>query len=202
MYRYAEGDGTAARFDDIADIDFLSSTELICTDRWNHCLRHVDLSLSPPTTSTFAGSCTVYGVADGHRLNSALFGHPTYTEVNSNKSILYVLDGYQILRRIDLTTDNVTTLVTFDTSSSDMKFFSDSLLYLTENSRVIVFNLSSGEERVVAGGERGSAIGSFECTKFDEVYGLLTLRDEVKTILLVADYNNNRFAGSSCKMKI
>ena len=172
---------------------------MICTDSWNNCLRHVDLSQSPPETSTFAGKCTVSGDADGHRLNSALFSDPEYTEVNNNNSVLYVLDNYQDLRRIDLTTENVTTLVTFNSSSYDMKIFSDSLLYLAKFSRVIVFNLSSGEERVVAGGKRGSAIGSFERTQFAFAYGLLTLREDAKTILLVADRLSERFASCSYK---
>ena len=191
MYRYAEGTGTAALFDWITDIDFLSSTELICTDYLNHCLRLVDLSLSPPETSTLAGNCTVEGNADGHRLNSALFPYPKHTEVNSNKSILYVLDDYWTLSRIDLTTDIVTTLVTFDAQNYYMKIFCDSLLYFVQNSSVIVFNLSSGEERVVAGGEGGSAIDSLDA------FGFLMFGDEGKTILLLADSFSERFASFS-----
>ena len=196
MYRYAEGAGTAARFNKIKDLDFLSSTELICTDRDNHCLRLVDLSLSPPETSAFAGSCTVLGDADGHRLNSALFDNLRYTEFNSNKSILFVVDDYKTLRMIDLRTDIVTTLVTFDSYCYDMKILEDSLLYLAQSTRVIVFNIDTREESVVAGGSgEGRAIGSFEHTKFGCIRGLFPRSDEVKTILLVADYCNNRFVG-------
>ena len=193
MYRYVEGAGTAARFDVIEDIDFLSSTELICTDYVNHCLRLVDLSLSPPETSTFAGNCTVSGNADGHRLNSARFLFPKYTEVNNHHFSLLTLDYFATLRMIDLKTDNVTTLVTFETSSDDMKILGDSLLYLTQNHRVTVFNLETREESIVAGGEsRGSAIGPFNHTRFYYVRGLMLRTDAIIKHLLVADCNNDR----------
>ena len=196
LYRYAEGRGTAARFNFIIDLDFLSPTELICVDKNNHCLRHVDFALSPSETSTFAGSCTTFGNADGHRLNSALFRIPTSAEVNSNNSTMFVIGHFQILHMIDLRTDTVTTLATFDSSCTDMKLLGDSLLYLPQKLRIIVFNLDTREERVVAGGESsGSAIGTFEHTMFNNAYALLKWRDGIKILLLVTDRFNNRFAG-------
>ena len=197
MCRYAEGFGVAARFHYITDIDFFSSTELICAEKKNHCLRHVNLSLSPPETSTFAGNCTVYGDADGHRLNTARFFEPMYAEVDSNNSIVYVIDNNALtrfeqgtLRVVHLKTDNVTTLVTFDTRNYDMKILGDSLLYLAQGNGVAVFNISSREE---------NAIGSY---KNGVAYGLLPWRNEVKTILLVADIANKRFANCSYKVMI
>ena len=196
MYRYAEGAGTAALFEWIWDIDFLSSTELICTDYINHCLRHVDLSLSPPETSTFAGNCTVPGDADGHRLNTALFDFPRYTEVNNNNSSLFVLDYSKILHIIDLTTDIVTPFVTFAVYFYDMKILGDNLLYFTQNHQTMLFNISTQEENLIAGAPTyGSAIGSFEHTRFHDPRDLLQWKDEVNTLLLVADYYNDRFAG-------
>ena len=61
MDRYAEGTGTAARFDEVTDVVFLLPTELICTDHNNHCLRLANFTPSTPETSTFAGRCTVVG---------------------------------------------------------------------------------------------------------------------------------------------
>ena len=195
MYRYAEGAGSAARFNYIWDIDFLSSTELICTDRNNYCLRHVDLSLSPPETSTFAGSCTVSGNADGHRLNSALFTYTVSTEVKDDNSTVFVLDNQITLHVIDLKTDSMTTLVAFDSYRYDMKLFGNNLLYFAQYLRVTVFNLDSREESVIAGGESsGSAIGPFNHTSFNYVRGLMPRTDAINTLLLVADYFNNRFA--------
>ena len=195
MYRYAEGNGTAALFSLITDIDFLSPTELICADPYNHCLRHVDLSLSPPRTSTFAGNCTVSGNADGHRVNSALFQYPNNTEVNSHTSSLFVLDLDWTLRIINLTTDVVTKLVTFNTSCYNMKILGDSLLYVIQPHQITLFNINTEEENVIAGARtNGSAIGSFEHTKFYFPCYLLLWSDEVNTLLLVADTNNDRFA--------
>ena len=194
MYRYAEG--TGARFNEITDLDFLSSTELICTDRHNHCLRLVDLSLSPPTVSTFAGSCTVPGIADGHRLSLALFRYPAYAEVNNNNSIMFVFDDYKKVRKIDLKMDIVSTLVTLKFPTAHMKLVCDSLLYFAQGTRVTIFSLRTKEESVVAGGDsRGVAIGSFEDTRFEYACGLWLWRDKEKTLLLAADYSSNRFVG-------
>ena len=194
MYRYAEGAGTAARFAAIKDIDFLSSTELICADQGNHCLRLADLSLYPPETSTFAGSCTTQGTADGHRVNSALFYYPRYTEVNNNNSFLFVLGLHGHLHVIDLATDIVTTLVTFAVRSYDMKILGDSLLYFTQEHQITLFNINNEEENVIAGvSTDGSAIGSFEHTRFYQPLALLQWRDEVNKLMLVADKDNDRF---------
>ena len=197
MYRYAEGAGTAARFNSITDIDFLSSTELICTDAGNHCLRLSDFTLSPPETSRFAGNCTMSGDADGHRLYSALFDNLRYTEFNSNKSIMLVLEYSMTLHMIDLRTDNVTTLITFDNYCNNMKILEDSLLYVAQITKVVVFNIGTREQSVVAGGNgKGNTIGPFEHTKFSCTREMYPWSDEVKTTLLVADYCNNRFVGS------
>ena len=194
MYRYAEGTGTTALFDGITDIDFLSSTELICTDRYNHCLRLVDLTLSPPETSTFAGNCTVSSNADGHRLDSALFTYTESTEVKDDDSTVFVLDQIA-LRMIDPKTDTVTTLVAFDRNGYDMKLFGNSLLYFAQRTRVVVLNLNTREESVIAGGESsGSAIGPFNRTRFYYARGLMLRTKATNTLLLVADYYNNRFA--------
>ena len=194
MYRYAEGAGTAARFAAIKDIDFLSSTELICADQGNHCLRLADLSLSPPETSTFAGSCTTLGTADGHRVNSALFYYPRYTEVNNNNSFLFVLDYNNNLHKIDLITNIVKKLATFANKPYDMKIFDDSLLYFTQEHQITLFNINIQEENVIAGAlTNGSAIGSFEHTRFYSPRDLLQWRDEVNKLMLVADKDNDRF---------
>ena len=199
MYRYAEGAGTTARFSIVSEIDFLSSTELICTDYLNHCLRHVDLSLSPPTTSTFAGNCTLYGDADGHRVNTALFKYAAYTEVKKDNSAVFVLEATKALRMIDLKTGNVTTLLISDTLSYSMKLVDDNLLYVTQKHLIALIDQNTGEENVVAGElTHGSAIGLFEHTKFHDPQGLLPWRDRH---LLVADQNNNRFAGFFLRSK-
>ena len=203
MNRYAEGNGTAAIFKSINDLDFISSTKLICADQGNHCLRLVDLSLSPPTVSTFAGSCTVSGDADGHRLNTALFSYARQTQVNNHNSALYVLDNYKFLNMIDLTTDIVTTLSTVSTYCFDMKILGDSLLYFTQTHQITLFNINTKEENVIAGvSTDGNATGSFEHTRFHSPRDLLPWRDEMNTHLLVADRYNDRFASFTYNLRI
>ena len=193
MYRYVEGAGTAALFAYITDIDFLSSTELICTDRNNHCLRHVDLSLSPPQTSTFAGSCTVEGDADGHRLNTALFGRPAQTEVKNDYPALFLLDYVRTLHMIDMRTDNVAKVVTFNVHYFYMKIFGDSLLYITQLHQITVFNINTSEDYVVAGKlTHGNAIGLFMNTEFNRPFSIFPWTREMDLLWLVADQLNNR----------
>ena len=179
-------------FKEITDIDFLSSTKLICTDKRSHCLRLVDLSLSPPKTSTLAGLCTKSG--NSKHLYTARLDFPTYTEVKSDKSTLFVLERTKTIRMVDLRSSNGTVLVTFNTQSKDMKLLGDNLLYFAQGTRVIVFDINTREERVVTGGEgSGITIGSFEHTRFENPYGFLVWEDEMNTLLLVADFGNNRF---------
>ena len=167
---------------------------MICTDRANHCLRLVHFTPTLPETSVFAGSCTVSGNDNGHRLNSALFNYPKETELIAVNSTLYVLDGSMTLHMIDLRTDIATTLVTFDSYCNDMKILGDSLLYFTQQTGVTVFNLDTREESVVARGDNtGNAIGLFEQTKFNDARGMLLWEEETKNSLLVTDFNNNRF---------
>ena len=196
MYRSAEGTGTTARFDNIKDIDFLSSTELICTDYSNHCLRLVDFSRSPPQTSAYAGSCTVSGKAEGHRLNSAQLEYPEFTEVNKDQSSLFVLVYRKTLHMIDLKTDNLSTLKAFDKVCLDMILTDDHLLYFLRQHLVAVFNPRTREEQVVAGSNSiGRAVGPFEDTRFNKPLRFVPWSDEVNTLLLIADHSNNRFAG-------
>ena len=194
MYRYAEGRGSAARFDNILDLDILSSTELVCSDQGNQCLRLVSLTQSSAVTSTFAGKCGEYGNANGDRVNTARFNSPGYIEVNNNRTSLFVLDNYVKLRIIDIKTDYVTTIFTFSNFQGGKGLVSDNLIYLSTKHKVMVFNLDTEEERDVAGGDsRGNAVGSFQQTMFSDPEGLLEWRNGQQVLLFVADYYNNRF---------
>ena len=198
MYRYAEGNGTAATFDFITDIDFLSSTELICTDRDNQCLRIVNFVLSTPSTSTFAGACTMSGHNEGHRVRFARFKDPEHTEVNSDKSAMYVLEFRRILFMIDLTTDSVTRLLTLSSFSYDMKFLGDNLLFFAQETRVIVIDCDTRKASLFAGtGDPGTAVGSFEQTRFKKARGLLPWTNKLEELLFVADNGDDRLVGFS-----
>ena len=194
MFRYAEGSGSAALFGQILDLDILSATELICTDYGNKCLRLVNLPQSSAVTSTFAGKCGESGTAGGSRLSTARFSYPEYTEVNNNRTSLFVLESSVTLRVIDLRSDDVTTIFTFSNYGWGINLVGDSLIYLLTHHKVTVFNLDTKEERDVAGaGNEGNAVGSFEQTRFDTPDGLLEWRNGQEVLLFVADKENNRF---------
>ena len=117
--------------------------------------------------------------------------------MNSDNFNMFVIDrDNTLLRMIDLRTNEVTTLITFDTLGKDVKVIGNSLIYIAQTTRVTVYNLNTREESNVAGGDSiGSAIGSFEDTRFSSIARLLLWPDEVKVILLVLDIMANRFAG-------
>ena len=196
LNRYAEGIGTAAKFNRIPDLEFLTSTDLICSDYLNRCLRLLNFTHSPPVTSTFAGNCTVYGTADGHRLNLALLNLPRYIETNKNKSTLFVIDDRN-LRAIDLETDEVITLpFSSDEIIHDLMLFEENLVYMTLATRVIEFNVNTKQATNLTGGKSGGkSTGLFEVTSFGFARALLLWRHDVNfSTVLVADRDNKRLA--------
>ena len=195
LNRYAEGTGTAAKFNDILDIKFLSATTLICSDTDNHCLRLLNLTETMAETSTYAGTCTTAGTTDGHRLHSALFSFQKYIEVNKYNSTIFVVDNFKFVRMIDLKTDEVTTIWDVGSTVRYMVLSCYSLLYFTNGKTVTEFNLNSEEYNVIAGGNvMGKATGSFDDTRFNRARGLLLLSQEGTTLILVGDRTNNRCA--------
>ena len=192
---YAEGSGTAAQFAKILDMKFLSATTLICSDTDNHCLRLLNLTGTMAETSTYAGTCTTAGTTDGHRLHSALFSSQKYIEVNNYNSTIhvFVLDGPKSLRKINLETDEVTTIAQFGSYMRSVEQSGDQLLYFSSDKKIVEFDFNSEEPKDVAGSaSKGKTTGSFDLTKFDLARGLLLLSHEGRTLLLVADKRNNR----------
>jgi len=93
---YAEGLGTAARFNEPCDIVQTSSTTFLVADRDNNRIRQVSLN---GEVSTFAGDGT-FGQLDGPRL-SAQFANPQALAIDGAGNI-YVADGGSFtIRRID-----------------------------------------------------------------------------------------------------
>jgi len=101
---YAEGLGTAARFNEPCDIIATSSTTFLVADRANNRLRQVTLS---GEVSTFAGDGT-YGQLDGPRL-SAQFQNPQALAMDLAGNIYVAEGGSFRIRRIDPSGD-VTTI--------------------------------------------------------------------------------------------
>ena len=198
LNRYAEGSGTAAKFAKISDIKFLSATTLICSDTDNHCLRLLNLTGTMAETSTYAGNCTVAGAINGHRLHSALFSFQKYIEVDNYNSTIFVIDGSKMVRTINIITNEVTKLVQFGTNFRSMLLSGNSLLYFSSGQRITALNLDPRKYNAITGGSKlGKATGSFDNTRFDLARGLLLLSHEGRTLLLVADKRNNRYAGYS-----
>ena len=194
LCRYAEGSGSAALFEDVSSIKFISPTDLICTDTDNSCIRLIDLSQTPAGTATFAGKCNTKKSRDGHRLNYALLELPRRMEMNKNRSKVFVLEKNS-LRAVDLESDNVTTIVALDSFPYDMVLSGDDILYFAEGTRVFLFNLNSLQQSVVAGGDsEGNAVGPFELTRFKKARGLLLMPDLETDNLLVLDLETTRSA--------
>ena len=148
-------------------------------------------------TSTYAGTCTTDGTTDGHRLRSALFRNQKHIEVNSYSSTIFVIDDSKGLRKINLQTDEVTTIMKIDSYVRSV-LPGKGLLYFSTSKAVLKLDLNSDTYSVIAGGSvKGQTTGSFDDTRFDSSRGLLLLSHEGRTFLLVADRDNNRCAGYS-----
>ena len=129
-------------------------------------------------------------------MSSALFNDPRYIEVNSIKSTLFVTSykNPDLLRIIDLITDEVTTMaINFGIEIYDMKLLGDSMLYMTNATKVISVNSDFDVNAIAGGPSAGAITGPFEVTMFNEVGGLYPWPDDSEEILLVADQDNKRF---------
>jgi hypothetical protein len=100
---YADGRGTAARFDRPAGIAIRSDGTIYVADTLNHCIRAIDVR---GDVTTYAGSPSAPGHVDGPR-STARFGDPTGLAVD-HQGDLFVAD-YTGIREID-PAGNVTTI--------------------------------------------------------------------------------------------
>ena len=129
-------------------------------------------------------------------MSSALFNDPRYIEVNSINSTLFVTSykNPDLLRIIDLRADEVTTMaINFGIEIYDMKLLGDSMLYMTNATKVISVNSDFDVNAIAGGPSAGAMTGPFEVTMFNEVGGLYPWPDDSEKILLVADQGNKRF---------
>ena len=92
---YADGRGSAARFDRPAGIAVRSDGTIYVADTLNHCIRRID---AQGNVTTYAGLPSAPGHVDGPRA-TARFGLPTGLAVD-RRDVLYVAD-YTGIRRID-----------------------------------------------------------------------------------------------------
>lgn len=108
-YGFANGTGGAAQFRNPEGLALrLSDLALFVADRDNHCIRHVTYG---GAVTLYAGQAAAFGNANGDRLTTASFKTPRAVALNTAGTALYVADsGNYLVRRIDLTSGQVTTL--------------------------------------------------------------------------------------------
>jgi hypothetical protein len=104
--------GTDARFNNPAGIVSDGANTLYVADANNHAIRKIDLSTTPATVTTIAGTAGTanYGSADGTGA-AAKFNTPLGLALDATNGILYVSDqNYTKVRKVVLSTGAVTTL--------------------------------------------------------------------------------------------
>ena len=104
--------GSMARFFKPAGIVSYGANTLYVADANNHAIRKIDLSTTPATVTTIAGTAGTanYGSADGTGA-AAKFNTPLGLALDATNGILYVSDqNYTKVRKVVLSTGAVTTL--------------------------------------------------------------------------------------------
>ncbi len=115
---YADGVGSAAQFDYPVGITMNPAGNLFVTDQNNHVIRKITLNpvTHIGTVTTVAGTQGFfgYGSSNGTLLGGATFGGMTGIASDAS-GILYVCDtGNQLIRKVDIIGDSVTTLAGMD----------------------------------------------------------------------------------------
>lgn len=193
--RYAEGYGTAAKFNKLTGLAFLSPTMLIFADLGNHCLRFVDFTTNPPSTTRFAGKCKTSGFVQGHRLYDARIYFPKSIAVSNNNLLVYFVENdKKSVHEINLESDELKLVKTFSEELHGLLFYNNAL-YATLNSvKVIKINVETSADENIAGGNlTGNATGLFSETRFKNAQEFICWPDSQERLLLVADKSNKRF---------
>ena len=165
---------------------------MVVSDEDNRCLRLVDLSTTP-TTSTFAGKCTDSGDMSGHRLTDARLRKPRSLEFDSTNQNLYLVDYYiKKLKVVRLSSDQVETIVTWSEYVEDLQLHDAKTLYFTYDNGVKSKDLNTLAETEILGSAASSddTLGSFSTTRFHEPRGLSG--PQANGIWFIADFYNDR----------
>jgi DNA-binding beta-propeller fold protein YncE len=101
----SDGIGTSASFNNLCGLTILNNN-LYISDWYNHAIRKVDLSSM--SVSTIAGNLGISGFSDGI---GSLANFHCPLGITNDGTYLYVCDDYNhVIRKIDLSTNNVTTI--------------------------------------------------------------------------------------------
>ena len=193
LFRYQEGNGSTALFKEVRSVEFITTNEIVVVDRTNFCLRTIDL-LTIPTTSTFAGNCTIKGNADGDRLTNALFNNPYDLEFDNSNQKLYALEySKRRLKVIHLTTGIMETVHRWSTTTYSIRLRGFNEIYRTYRHGVSSLDLTTKMETDILGSsDAGTAIGSFNITRLNSLE-YITSPSVDNRIWFIADKNNDRY---------
>lgn len=200
---YVNGQGTAARFNNPADLAIDASGNIYVADAFNDCIRKIDASGNVTLLAGIPGS---FGYADG-AATSAQFDLPIAVELSGN-NLLVAEAGNKRIRSIDLNTLMVTTLAGNGNNGGDdgaagsATFSSPNGLAVDAFSNVFVADgrngqannirkISSGQVTTVAGlyNTNGTTNGQGTDARFD-FPGSLAF-NSTKDVLYVTDVNNH-----------
>ena len=193
--RYAEGSGSAAKFNKIRSSAFLSPTKLIIADRDNHCLRLIEFATNPPSATRFAGTCETSGFTQGQRLSDAQLASPSSIAISSNNSIVYFVDNDgKGFREINLESDEVRLIKTFSEPLVEIMFYNNAIYATVDSIKLTRINVETSNDEIIAGGNvTGNATGLLSKTRFNVVQELICWPDSQEELFLAADKGNSRF---------
>lgn len=195
----ADGPAATAQFNNPIDIVINAAGDLFVADELNHCIRKI----SNGVVSTFAGSGTA-GFADGDGA-SAQFKNPSGLAIdNSGNIIVGDRKNYRV-RKIDITTQEVTTVAGSGTKGladdvvADAEFTdpyglavspTNGDIYVSQYTGPEIRRISNGEVVTIAGdGDKGYIDGDGSIAKFYAPTGLVFDADNN---IYVADANNSK----------
>ena len=165
---------------------------MVVSDNENRCLRLVDLSATP-TTSTFAGKCPDIGDMGGNRLTDARFDSPRSLEFDSTNQNLYLVDfNINKLKVVRLLSDLVETIVTWSEKARDLQLHDADTLYFTYDDSIKSKDLNTLAETEILGSATlsGTALGSFSATRLYKPCQLTS--PQANGVWFIADNKNNR----------
>ena len=201
--RYAEGSGSAAKFNKIRSSVFFSPTKLIIADKDNDCLRLIDFATNPPSTTRFAGTCETSGLVQGQRLSDAQLAFPTSIAISSDNSILYFIDNNEKgFREINLESDEVKLIKTFSEPIVEILFYNNALYAIVDSVKVIKIDVETFNDEIIAGGNlTGNATGLFSKTRLGNVQAFICWPDSQEQLFLATDKINKRFDKTSIQIR-
>ncbi|MFA6511580.1 MAG: FG-GAP-like repeat-containing protein [Patescibacteria group bacterium] len=195
---YAEGTGSAARFDNPTDIAISPDDAwLYITDTSNNRIRKIRISTG--VTTLVAGGSKGNADATG---SNAKFNAPWGITIDRNGNYLYVADrNNHTIRRIEIATQDVVTIAGRGSAGylegvRDNAVFSfplyvefdDNILYITDNGshRIRLYDLTANVSKLISGeGVRGFENGAPSTAEFNNLSGLAV--DHTGRTLYVAD---------------